>query len=222
MIAAFGLAGPALAGTADGKIQLKAMGAILLPDGKMKRVVSASPEVAAALPAGADSKANHNFVPIVSAEYFFNPDLSIETICCFTKRDIHGAGSLKGARGLVSNAAIIPATFTLKYHIRTDAGIKPYIGAGPSYYLIFSEKTGATATALGASKVRLSNAPGVALQAGVDIPLNDTGLSVSLDAKRYFLKNIKARWTNGAGNRILDTRHKLDPWVLSAGLAYRF
>ncbi|MEP6868439.1 MAG: OmpW family outer membrane protein [Novosphingobium sp.] len=42
-----------------------------------------------------------------------------------------------------------------------------------------------------------------------------------MDAKRYFLAT-SAHWYNAAGTEVLATRHKLDPWVLSAGLAYRF
>ena len=220
--ASFGLASPALAGSGEGKLQIKVLGSAVLPDGGLEKVVAASPAVAAALPAGADTKADDNYVPTVAIEYFFSPNVSLETICCLTQHDVDGAGGLAGAKGLVSNAMIIPATFTLKYHLATGAGIKPYIGAGPSYFLIFSEGPGATARALGSTKMKMSNAFGVALQAGVDIPVNSTGLSISLDAKRYFLQDVKARWYDAGGNKVLDTRHKLDPWVLSAGLAYRF
>ena len=62
---------------------------------------------------------------------------------------------------------------------------------------------------------------GFAVQAGVDIPVNSSGLSLSLDAKRYFLRT-SAHWFNAAGTEVLATRHRIDPWVLSAGLAFRF
>ncbi|MBX9728739.1 MAG: hypothetical protein K2X31_07530, partial [Sphingopyxis sp.] len=83
------------------------------------------------------------------------------------------------------------------------------------------EKPGATARTLGAATQRLNDHFGVALQAGVDIPVNDRGMSISLDAKRYFLRTT-ARWFNAAGTEVLQTRHRLDPWVLSAGVAFRF
>jgi outer membrane protein len=60
----------------------------------------------------------------------------------------------------------------------------------------------------------------VALQAGVDVKLNERGLGLSIDAKRYFIDTTA---TFRAGNiTALQTRHKLDPWVVSGGLAYRF
>lgn len=43
-----------------------------------------------------------------------------------------------------------------------------------------------------------------------------TGLS---DAKRYFIDQT-AHWY-ADGTEVLRTEHKLDPWVVSVGLAYR-
>jgi len=60
----------------------------------------------------------------------------------------------------------------------------------------------------------------VALQAGFDVPLNDNGFGFSVDVKRYFI-DTTARWF--VGNTLaIETEHKLDPWVISAGVAYRF
>lgn len=219
---AIGVGSAAHAGSPDGKIQVKALATAVLPKGSLEDVKFASTTVAAALPAGAQTKADDNYVPTVAIEYFFSPNLSVETICCVTEHDVDGAGALAGAKGLVADRKIIPATFTLKYHVTTGSAIKPYIGAGPSYFLMFGEKAGATARAIGATKAKVSDTVGVALQAGVDVALNDKGLGLSLDAKRYFLGDVKARWYDANGVKILDTRHKLDPWVLSAGLAWRF
>jgi outer membrane protein len=226
LAAALGLAAPAhAAGNSEGKIQVKLLATAVLPKGDLQKIKYASPGVVSTLNTlgvvDADTKADDNYVPTVAIEYFFTPNISVETICCVTQHDVDGAADLKGANGLVSNALIIPATFTLKYHL--DAGpIKPYIGAGPSYFMIFSEGVGATAKALGATKNRVSDTAGVALQAGVDVPLNDKGLGFSIDAKRYFLGDVKAKWYDAAGTKVLETRHKLDPWVVSAGLSYRF
>lgn len=217
--AAFALSSPALAQENAGSWQVKLLGTAVLPDGEIDKVKFADPAVAAALPADPDTKADDNFVPTVAIEYFFTPNISLETICCVTQHDVDGKGALAGA-GLVSNAKIIPATFTAKYHFNAG-GIKPYIGAGPTYFIFFDEKPGATAKALGATKNSLEDSFGVALQAGIDIPVGSSGLGVSLDAKRYFL-STNAKWYDGTGAKVLETKHNLDPWVLSAGLAWRF
>ena len=82
------------------------------------------------------------------------------------------------------------------------------------------EGAGADAAALGATRVDLSDKFGVALQAGFDLPLNERGLGFSVDAKRYFVDTTATFY---AGNTVaLRTDHSLDPWVISAGLSYRF
>lgn len=207
------LAQPALA-DADGKLQVKVLGTAVLPDGKIEKVKADL----VGLPAGTQTKANDNVVPTVAIEYFFTPNVSLETICCLTQHDVDGTTGLPGAE-LVAGAKLIPATFTLKYHL--DAGaIKPYIGAGPTYFLFIKDKPGSAARALGANGFKLDDAFGVALQAGVDVPVNDSGMVVSLDAKRYFVSTDAHWYVDGA--EVIRTRHKLDPWVLSAGVGFRF
>jgi outer membrane protein len=215
-VAALALAASPASAQEAGDIQLKLFATAVLPDGKITEVVNDG----LGLPAGTQTAADDNYVPTIAAEYFVSPNFSLETICCVTQHDVDGRGALAGA-GLVSNANIIPATLTAKYHFGEAGGIRPYVGAGPTYFIFIDEKPGATARTLGATSQRLNDHFGVALQAGVDIPVNDSGMSLSLDAKRYFLRTT-ARWFNAAGNEVLETRHRLDPWVLSAGIAFRF
>lgn len=205
----------AMAGSSDGEIQIKAMATLVAPDGKITAVELDS----IGLPAGTQTKADDNFVPTIAAEYFFTPNISLETICCVTQHDVTGTGPLAGA-GLVSDANIIPATLTAKYHFGDGIGFKPYVGAGPTYFIFIDEKAGATTQALGATRQKMNDKLGFALQAGFDLPINDRGLGLSVDAKRYFV-NTTARWFAGQ-TEVLRTRHRIDPWVVSAGLAYRF
>ncbi|MFN3620748.1 OmpW/AlkL family protein [Sphingorhabdus sp.] len=206
---------PVYAGSSDGKIQIKAFGTGVLPDGAITDVN----QNAIGVPASAQTRATDSFVPTIAAEYFLSPNFSIETICCVTPHDVRGAGPLAGAR-LIENAIILPATVTAKYHLPIGNGVKPYLGAGPTHFFIFSEGVGASAAALGATDVNLSDEFGFALQAGLDVKINDQGLGFSLDAKRYFVGTTA---TFRAGNTTaLQTEHDLDPWVVSAGLTYRF
>ncbi len=209
-------AAPAMAGSPDGPIQVKLLGTAVLPDGKITDVLVDN----IGLPAGSQTYADDSYVPTIAIEYYVTPQISIETICCITQHDVNGRGALAGA-GLVSDATIVPATLTAKYHFGEAGGIQPYVGAGPSYFIFIDEQSGTTAQALGATRQRMNDHVGFALQAGVDIPVNQNGLSLSLDAKRYFL-STSAHWFNAAGTEVLATRHRIDPWVLSAGLAYRF
>ena len=205
---------PALAGNPDGKLQVKLLGTGVLVDGKINKVKLDPLD----LTVGAQTDINNNVIPTVAIEYYATPNISVETICCLTQHHATGVGTLQGAR-LVDHIMILPATVTLKYHL--DAGpIKPYIGAGPSVFFFIDEKPGATAASLGVDKLKLSNKVGVALQAGVDIPVNDSGMGISLDAKKYFM-DTTAHF-KASGTEVLTTGHKLDPWVLSGGVYFRF
>lgn len=214
--AAIAMAGPAQAGSTDGKFQVKVLATGVLADGKIDKVY---PATTLALPAGTQTKANDNVVPTLAIEYFATPNVSIETICCLTQHHVNGAGAIAGTR-IVDHVQILPATVTAKYHLNAGP-IRPYIGAGPSLFLIFGEKPGADLRALGGAKTKMSNEVGFALQGGFDIPVNDKGMGISFDAKKYFM-NSTLTVKDAAGATVLKTKHQLDPWVLSAGVSYRF
>ena len=212
--AAAGIASPALAEDGEPRLQVKLLGTAVLPDGQIEEVKTDL----AGLPANTQTEANDNFVPTLAIEYFFSPAISLETICCVTQHDVDATAGLPGAE-LISDAKVIPATFTLKYHFNAGR-VSPYIGAGPAYFVWIGEEPGSATVPLGVTDADLSDELGVALQAGIDVPLNERGLAFSVDAKRYFV-GTTARWYAG-GVKVIETEHKLDPWVLSAGLALRF
>lgn len=207
---------PALAGSQDGHWQVKVLGTGVLPDGKITEIRSN----AIGLPVGSQTKANDNFVPTLAVEYFFNPSVSVETICCLTQHHVSGAGAITGTE-IVDHVMILPATVTVKYHLNTGSGIKPYIGVGPTVFFYIDEKPAATTRALGGTSLNLENKVGAVVQAGLDIPLGDNGLGISLDGKKYFVNTV-LHVRNGAGAEVLQTEHKISPWVVSAGVSYRF
>ena len=204
---------PAQAEDRAGTVQARLFATGVLPDGKIDRLE----KDLVGLPATTQTKANDNIVPTLAIEYFFTNNISVETICCMTQHDVDGTTGLPGAE-LVSDAKLIPATFTAKYHFDVG-GAKPYVGAGPAYFLFFDEKPGAATIPLGVTDFDMSNELGWALQAGADIPLGEK-LSLSVDAKRYFI-DTTARWYAGS-TEVIRTKHQLDPWVLSVGVGYRF
>ncbi|ANK14221.1 OmpW/AlkL family protein [Erythrobacter neustonensis] len=198
-----------------GHIQAKVLGTYVAPDGKITDINVNLP----GLPATTQTKANDNVTPTVAVEYFVTDNVSIETIAGITQHDVDATAGLPAGAELVSNAKLVPATVTAKLHFDLG-GVKPYVGAGPAYFLWVGDKPGAAALPLGVTRTDLSDEFGLALQTGVDVPLNDTGLALSVDVKRYFI-DTTARWY--VGNTLaIETVHKLDPWVISAGFAFRF
>lgn len=216
------------AGSVDGKWQIKVLGTAVLPDGKIKSVVSINvgTTLGAAVAPVADPQTvvSDNGVPTLAIEYFFSPTLSVETICCTTRHHVNGVGALAGAN-LVNDVWIVPATVTVKYHVALGP-IRPYVGVGPSLFLQLHSKPGVTATALGVTRTKLSSDVGVAFQVGCDIPLGRTGplgksgFGLSLDAKKY-LMTTNAHFYQGT-TEALVTHHSLNPLLLSAGVSYRF
>jgi outer membrane protein len=220
-LAAVALALPAHAeGNPDGKIQVKLLGTAVLPSGKVSAVkVDALNLVGSGTLT--DTVASDNLAPTIAIEYFFNKNISLETICCTTAHHVNAAaGALKGTE-LISNVVIVPATFTVKYHLPLAGGIKPYLGAGPSFFLVLADNPStALKTALPAvTRTKLTSELGAAVQGGVDIALGH-GYGLSLDAKKYWVSTNATVYA--ASGPVLVTRHKLDPWVLSAGVSFRF
>ena len=202
---------------AQGKWQIKLLGTGVLADGKVKN------DDAGLVASGAvrNTKANDNVVPTVAIEYFFTPNVSLETICCVTGHHVTiSGGSLKGVVA-VDNVQIVPATFTAKYHLPLGP-IKPYVGVGPTLFLMLNDRPSAAVRTLGVTRTKMSSELGVAAQAGVDIALMK-GYSLSLDAKKYWVSTDATFYAPSLASGIaLKTSHKLNPWVLSAGVAMRF
>ncbi len=208
-------ASPVAAQDRAGDVQIKVVATGVLPDGEIDEV---NVDLVG-LPAGTDTKASDNYVPTIAIEYFVTDNFSIETIAGTTQHDVDTVSGFPAGTELVSDALLLPATVTAKAHF--DAGgVKPYVGAGAAYFIWLSDKPGAATIPLGVTDTDLSDEFGFVLQAGVDVPIGDEGFGLTLDAKRYYI-GTTARWF--AGNTLaIETEHNLDPWVLSAGVSYRF
>lgn len=220
LAAATALAGAAHAeGNPEGKIQFKVLATAVLPDGGVKQVKT---DVLGLVPgAVGNTVASDNVTPTVAIEYFLTPNISVETIAGVTAHHVSAsAGALKGTE-LISKIHIVPATLTAKYHLPLSHGIKPYVGAGPTLFIVLADEPSAALKAAlpAVTRTKLTSELGVALQAGVDIALGH-GYGLALDAKKYW---VGTNATVYAGStQALVTRNKLDPWVLSAGVSYRF
>jgi outer membrane protein len=102
----------------------------------------------------------------------------------------------------------LPPTLTLQYHFTDFNGYKPYVGAGLNYTKITNTSLGG----LGLS----DHSVGLALQAGVDVPLTKQ-VSLNFDVKKV---QIKTDVYTAAGAKAGSL--KLDPTLIGVGLGYRF
>src|SRR3990167_4840102 len=93
---AVALAIPGQAAAKAGDVQVKLLGTLVAPDGKIQDVKTDR----LGLPAGTQTKADDNVVPTLAVEYYVTDKLSLETIAGVTQHDVDGRGALAGA-GLV-------------------------------------------------------------------------------------------------------------------------
>jgi outer membrane protein len=161
---------------------------------------------------------DNSIAPELDFTYMFTNHVGAELILGTTKHNISGEGALKPV-GKLANTWVLPPTLTLQYHFLPAAHIRPYVGAGVNYTIFYSEdSTRALDSAIGKTKVRLSDSAGYALQAGVDVDLTKR-VFANFDVK-YIDLDTTARLTTGT--LVNRERVHLDPLVFGVGLGMRF
>jgi outer membrane protein len=162
--------------------------------------------------AGSDLQYSNSVTPELDFTYFFTNNIAAELILGTTSSKISGAGSLAGVN--VGKTWILPPTLTLQYHFTDFGAFKPYVGAGVNYTVFYneSEKTGF-------SNLKVDNHFGAALQVGFDYML-DEHWGVNFDVKKLFLNTEWSATHSTLG--ALSGKAKLDPWLIGAGVTYRF
>lgn len=128
-------------------------------------------------------------------------------------------GSLKGLvpplTGTLGKIRYAPAVLSLTHAFGPVGGVRPYLGAGINYTAVLKERDGDVAG------LRVKDAFGPVLEAGVDVPLQN-GWSLFLDVRKVFVK-VKATGTLPAvGGPPATANVKLNPVLVHAGLGYRF
>lgn len=142
--------------------------------------------------------------PSVSITYMATRNIGVELLGAFPfKHDI-------GAQGLgnIGSTKHLPPTLSLQWHFLPDARIQPYVGVGLNYTTFFSTKS-----SLG--DLKLGDSWGLAGQIGVDVKLDERWF-LNADV-RYIDISSKVK-LNGQG---IGTA-RIDPWVATVGLGYRF
>lgn len=157
-------------------------------------------------------------MPEVDFTYMITRNIGTELIVSSTRHEASGKGSL-AAIDTVASTWVLPPTLTAQYHFAPGGKVRPYVGAGINYTIFYSEDaSGALESALGPTKVNMDDSVGYALQAGVDIDLNER-VFLNLDVK-YIDMDTTAHLRTGAGTSRVDI--SIDPIVFGAGVGMRF
>ncbi|WP_108818314.1 OmpW/AlkL family protein [Pseudovibrio sp. Alg231-02] len=159
---------------------------------------------------GSDLSYSNTVVPELDITYYFTENIAAELVLGTTWANVDGDGALAGTD--VGDTWILPPTLTLQYHFTNFGAFKPYIGAGVNYTIFYNQD------ANDVDDLDIENTFGAALQVGFDYMIDDNW-GVNLDVKKLFLEpdfDVKV------GSDKLKGTAELNPWLVGAGITYRF
>lgn len=152
--------------------------------------------------------ASNNARPSLSATYMATRNVGIELLAAWPfEHKIYGEGL-----GQIATSKQLPPTLSLQWHFLPDSRVQPYVGLGLNYTKFFSTRARG---ALEGSDLSLGDSWGVAAQVGVDVKIDERWF-FNADL-RYIDISSKVKLN---GERIGTAR--IDPWVATVGVGYRF
>jgi outer membrane protein len=161
---------------------------------------------------------NKKTITDIDLEYFFTKHFSTELVLTYPQSQ---TVTLKGV-GDLGTFKHLPPTLTAKWNFIPDGTFRPYVGVGVNLTLIsdVNLKVPAAVSPTGQDlPLDLSSSSvGFAGQAGFDVKVADH-FFINVDVKYVQLgADVKVPALGGA----TITKVKLDPWLLGAGIGYRF
>ena len=148
---------------------------------------------------------NNKWLPEVDISYFFSPNIAAELILTVPQKQTVNSTVVGGDIGTFKH---LPPTLTLQYHF-TGMSVRPYVGAGVNYTNLSSVNL------LNGGANLKRNSYGLALQAGVDLPLGG-GWLLNADVKK-----VQIGTTVYVGG-VDSGKFKVDPVLFGIGLGKRF
>jgi len=170
------------------------------------RAVGVMPDEDSSVNIGGDVGVGDAITPELDLTYFITPNIALELIAATAQHSLTYTGDVH-----LGNTWILPPTVTMQYHFTPDSTFSPYVGAGVNYSYFYGEETGH-----GFTDLEIDGGFGWALQAGADFWVNENW-GLNLDVKKIFL-DVDGKLNGGA----IRADVELDPWLIGAGVSYRF
>jgi outer membrane protein len=161
---------------------------------------------------GADLSTFEHHTPTVQIGRYLTRNIAVNaTLGIPPTIDIYGGGSI-GALPKLGKVTYGPTALTLQYHPIRHGRIRPYVGAGLSYMIVFDTDDGAF------EDLEVGNDLALAFEAGTDLMITSRwGLFV--DVKKALLRPVSTGTFMGAP---VVGKTRLDPWAFSGGAVLRF
>lgn len=148
-------------------------------------------------------------IPEVDVTWFFTKRLAAELVLTYPQE--HDV-MLNGTK--IGTFKHLPPTLTLQYHFLPDFVVSPYLGAGVNLTLI----SNVNLSVPGVGALDLSSSSfGFAAGAGADVRLGDH-VVLNADVKWVQIRSDVLLAATGAKVSAV----KVDPWLIGAGVGYRF
>lgn len=195
-------------GKQAGDFNVRLRGIAVVPDNAGRTVFTAG----GAATANTLDRASTAMAPEIDFSYFITPNIALELIAATTRHDL----TLNGGTLKLGSTGVLPPTLTVQYHLLPRSTFSPYVGAGLNYTVFYGESNNAQTF----NGLKLKDAWGWALQGGIDV-LTSGPISLNFDVKKIFLKT-EATVNQNPSTALKVTDIKLNPWVIGAGVGYRF
>lgn len=186
----------------DGPLMIRLRGVYISPADKSDAIPSLG------VPADAITVSTKT-IPEVDISYFFSKNIAAELILTYPQEhDVELSGTKIGT------FKHLPPTLTLQYHFLPGSVFNPYVGVGVNLTLI--SDVNLAVPGVGALDLD-SSSVGFAAGAGFDVKVGEK-LYLNGDVKWVQIGSDVLLAANGAKVSAV----KIDPWLIGAGIGYRF
>lgn len=164
---------------------------------------------------GANAEASNNTTLGLEIGYSLSPEWTGRLLLGVPPTTtLTGTGAL-AETGTLGRVTYAPAVLSLTYGLGQWGPIKPYVGAGINYTIVFKSEDGFI------TNLDVKNAFAPVLQLGFEVPL-DGGWSIGLDARKIFLKTKATGTVPAFGGAPATANIRLNPLVFFASIGKRF
>lgn len=147
--------------------------------------------------------------------YFFTDMIAVNLIAATTRHEVSVRDSAIGNVSL-GHVWALPPTLTVQVHPMPRNRFSPYLGLGVNFTAFYGEGGRPSAPV---TNVKIDNAWGMALNFGTDVEIAPNWLA-NFDVKKIFFLEPDVRVDTSVGR--LNARADINPWVIGAGIRYRF
>ena len=162
---------------------------------------------------------NNSVMPEVDLTYMATDNIGFELIAATTKHTASGTSGTTGGIGKLASTWVLPPTLTAQYHFNPEGHVRPYVGAGVNYTIFIDEKASSgLVSAVGPTRVHMSDSVGWAGQAGIDVDISRR-VFLNLDVKYIKIATKATLATTAIGTQTMMVH--LDPLVFGVGLGIR-